>query len=181
MPEHTNPVEHYLNVITTDYQLIDRSNGTEISFEDRRKALLDAYTSGAMDSVECEEMPPPEGQKRGVSGFKNFCLLFSRFVNHARYDYNKIKFYIIVFLAMSAMHLAAFFRLGDDDDIQSVQDRCGFFFFWTISMLMIFSKAGISSFPIERGLFFREQANGIYSPVSFLLAKLTLDIPLGEL
>jgi hypothetical protein len=66
VPEHTNPSEHYLNLITIDYKLVDHETGEKLKFDKRKEALLDAYRGAKMDRCELDdEMSYPTGKPKG--------------------------------------------------------------------------------------------------------------------
>ncbi|KAL7620149.1 FAD-dependent urate hydroxylase [Parahypoxylon ruwenzoriense] len=71
--------------------------------------------------------------------------------------------------------LSGYLFYGLTDDIPGFQNRLGLFFF----LLALFGFSTLTSlnvFAAERLLFVRERANGYYSPITYFVAKVLLDI-----
>ena len=69
-----------------------------------------------------------------------------------------------------------YWDLGNDE--QSIQSRSGVLFFLTIVCTFFSVQFVILVFPDERPVFTKEISNGLYSPISYFIAKLVSEIPM---
>lgn len=87
-----------------------------------------------------------------------------------------IPFKIATGLVFVVITLVAYFQVAAEDDAQSVMDRAGFIFFYTVLMSFVAVQSS-GAYAEERAMFVREQANKTYSPGLYYLSKLLIDVP----
>jgi ATP-binding cassette subfamily G (WHITE) protein 1 len=68
-----------------------------------------------------------------------------------------------------------YFQIGDGQT--TIQDRQGALFMATVMQCMLATIGVLFTFPIERNVFAREQADGAYSTKTYFAAKSTVDLP----
>ena len=88
---------------------------------------------------------------------------------------------IIVTLALTVLISVAFWRIGDEDDVDSVQDRQGLMFFYLLCVTFSTGYSTITTLPMEIMMFAREQASSLYSPISYFMVKFWSETPLNVL
>lgn len=152
IPDQTNPVEHYLNMLTVTY----KTDG-DATYEDRMNKIHAEYDKSGMDRSEPDNTEEPETHKQNKS---TFCLelrmLMKRSLHNMLRNTMILKFALFSGLGMIAMYMIAFWQVCVPEDLQGFNDRMGAIFFWMIVINFIVSNATISSFPSERAMFFRE-------------------------
>ena len=174
IPDRTNPVEHYLNMLTVTY----KTDG-DATYEDRMNKIHAGYDASEMKEAEPKVTEEPHVVKDIKTTFcLEFRMLAKRSLTNMLRNSMILKFALITSLAMTAMYMIAFWQVCVPEDEIGFNDRMGAIFFWMITINFVVSNATISSFPSERGMFFREQANKAYSPLAWYFAKVLAELPL---
>jgi len=68
-------------------------------------------------------------------------------------------------------------HIGDDYTQKGVQNVAGCNFFILVGLFMNWMFGSILTFQLERDVFVREQANKLYSPVPYFMAKNAVETP----
>ncbi|KRW98124.1 P-loop containing nucleoside triphosphate hydrolase [Pseudocohnilembus persalinus] len=68
---------------------------------------------------------------------------------------------------------------GEDDpnNVQDVQNYAGFMFFQTVNQIMLAIQAVALTFPLERGIFLKEENSRMYSIGAYFIGRSLIEIP----
>ena len=74
-----------------------------------------------------------------------------------------------------------YWQIGHDYSLQGVQNVAGANFFTLVGQFMNWLFGSVLTFQLERDVFLREQANNLYSPGAYFLAKNMIETPVALL
>lgn len=189
-PEHTNPADYFMYMMSIEAYEIDDADQdelqrrkTEIEHEYKNKIhqMHDKYEASELKND--PESEHPEAQPLGEDGgkgykasfVKQFCLLAQRsFKNTLRLPAELVN-KLAIPICIAIMIILVFGRLGDG--ASSIQSRNGVIFFIAICSVFIPVQTVIVIFPDEKPVFHREHSGGMYSSMSYFLARIIADMP----
>ncbi|CAI9754317.1 unnamed protein product [Fraxinus pennsylvanica] len=114
------------------------------------------------------------GYKQSFSTwFDQFIILLQRNMKERKHEtFNPLG----VFQVIAASLLASF--MWWHSDYRDIQDRLGLLFFISIFWGVFPSFGAVFAFPQERAIFVKERASGMYTLLSYFLARITGDLPM---
>ncbi|CAE7528062.1 abcG18, partial [Symbiodinium pilosum] len=74
-------------------------------------------------------------------------------------------------IALGIVFVSLYWRIGEKEDLASVQSTCGIFFF-LVAMCGFTATSFLPALVLERSLFYRERADGLYNSVTYYAVKL---------
>ena len=189
-PEHTNPSDYFMNIMSVEYDELDdentenlkkRKSEMEINFSKKIDSFVDLYENSEL-RWNADDVYPGLHDPRvktistyTANIFKQFFLLYQRaFRNSMRIKMTgNVK--IISTIIISIMALLVFGRLGNNES--SIQNRNGLLFFMWMQFIMTIVQAGVNVFPDETPVFYREYSNRMYSSIIYFISRSLGDIP----
>ena len=70
-----------------------------------------------------------------------------------------------------------FWQCGGDYSLSGIQSQSGINFMLCLAHFFTWTMQGVLTFQLEREVFLREQASGMYSPSAYFLAKNIVELP----
>ncbi|CAA3012923.1 ABC transporter G family member 25 [Olea europaea subsp. europaea] len=105
--------------------------------------------------------------------FDQFIILLQRNMKERKHEtFNPLG----VFQVITASLLAGF--MWWHSDYRDIQDRLGLLFFIAIFWGVFSSFGAVFAFPHERAIFVKERASGMYTLLSYFMARITGDLPM---
>ncbi|XP_073275195.1 ABC transporter G family member 25-like [Primulina huaijiensis] len=105
--------------------------------------------------------------------FNQFTILLRRNLKERKHEtFNFLR----VFQVITASLLAGF--MWWHSDYHDIQDRLGLLFFISIFWGVFPSFNAVFAFPQERAIFMKERASGMYTLLSYFMARITGDLPM---
>ncbi|KAG9015259.1 hypothetical protein FRB95_010725 [Tulasnella sp. JGI-2019a] len=191
VPQHSNPTDHALELVNTEFILDSDQRGKHIenlsqSWSEYAKAHYDELGLRGVDSdMNAKEGSVHEGirsfakQRRLVgrslqtSWHQTVILMERNMINYAR---NLLAYGIRLgmYVGMGVMLATIWVNLAQSSD--RINDRLSVHFF-SVAFLGFMSVAGIPSFIEERQVFMRERMNGMYGPGAYVIANSICTLP----
>ncbi|KAE8258035.1 hypothetical protein A4X13_0g1947 [Tilletia indica] len=195
-PTHTNPADHALRLISTDFQQDSTPDGTvnddlrtaeagEVAVQrSQLDDFAEAYTrheeqqasQNSSDGILVNHAAKPKGKESSwMSALVNHTVILTHrnFVNYRR---NLLAYGIRcgMYLGMGIMIAAVFQKLPSIDS--RINDRLSAHFYG-VAFLAFMSVAGIPSFLEERAVLMRERRNHLYTSAPYVLANSAATVP----
>lgn len=82
---------------------------------------------------------------------------------------------------MGLLTISLYWQIGQDYSKKGVQNVAGANFFILVNQFMTWLFGSVLTFQLEREVFLREQANNLYSPYAYFVAKNTVETPFAIL
>ncbi|CAG9314069.1 unnamed protein product [Blepharisma stoltei] len=173
-PKLMNPADYFMRLL----HVVDRKNISEDEKE-KLKILVSAYST---TDPESEIIDPSELEhlankifKRPSTQMEQFKILFKRSNINSRRNpiFGRVKY-------MQAIVMAVLLDLTYNNigtGYSSIQDRNGVLFVLTMMGGAFGSQNSSLSFPSELPLFFKETKQGLYSTISYYVAKSIAELP----
>ena len=174
-PEQTNPLDHIIDLSLIGGSVKDEKFFNKYETEESGLKRVEKIIKGS----------EIDGQKLTVISNKaSFCKQFQilskrTFLNFIRNPMTfKIRIVQVLFIAIVVILL--FLRLSepDKDHYETIQGRLGCLFFITINLFFLYFQTVLTVFPLERALFSKEYASGLYGIAPYYFSKLCIEIPL---
>jgi ABC-type multidrug transport system ATPase subunit/ABC-type multidrug transport system permease subunit len=203
-PVNVNPADHFIDIVTLDRRTpeSERASREEISrfamcwdrIEEQRSLGFpsiripineaDTNTVKIPESFIRVSMTIPSqvnpvdliSTKWPISRRKEFALLLRRNLIDTFRNRRKICVESVQIIIFTILLGFVFFQLGNDQN--SIQNRLGALFFFTINMIFTISSPLLNVFPLERKIIQKERSSGGCRTLSVFLAKSVSCIPL---
>ncbi|XP_073134108.1 ABC transporter G family member 25-like [Henckelia pumila] len=180
-----NPADFMLDLANGVYQL---DGSSEKEKPNVRQSLVQSYNSVLAPTVKlaCRDAPSAVPKERlnhttkhyGWTShfstlFNQFTILLQRNLKERKHEtFNSLR----VFQVITASLLAGF--MWWHSDYHDIQDRLGLLFFFSIFWGVFPSFNAVFAFPQERAIFVKERASGMYTLLSYFMARITGDLPM---
>lgn len=164
-PTYTNPSDHFLQVINTDFEGHADIQELSNSFKETRGESL-------KPPVQVESLKDPESDRRSwaSSYSEQFVLLSKRNLKTFALDPGLIWVRLVMYAMLSFMIGTMYVNIDNDD--KAVQDRISLLFY-VAAFMAFMSIAVLPFFLLEREVFIRERRSGWY-PVSVYVLSYSL-------
>ncbi|XP_075509345.1 ABC transporter G family member 25-like [Primulina tabacum] len=180
-----NPADFMLDLANGVCQL---DGSSEKEKPNVRQSLVQSYNSVLAPKVElaCRDAPSMVPRERSshttkhygytshFSTFVNqFTILLQRNLKERKHEtFNSLR----VFQVITASLLAGL--MWWHSDYHDIQDRLGLLFFISIFWGVFPSFNAVFTFPQERAIFIKERASGMFTLLSYFMARITGDLPM---
>ncbi|PGH06287.1 hypothetical protein GX51_02484 [Blastomyces parvus] len=178
MPLQMNPAEFVLDLVNTDFASDQESAEEQLSqiftnWENSDEAsALDTEVAKAAGQAEKHEICA--SSLRGAGAFSTlFNLLHRSFIKSYR-DVFAYGVRIIMYLGLAIMVGTVWLRLGSGQE--NIQPFINAVFF-SSAFISFMAVAYVPAFLEDRATFIKERANGLYGPLSFVIANFIIGIP----
>jgi len=165
VPVNTSPSDWMLDVVDRDFTDVDEVD-----------KVLAAYAESSKDLPATQVSPVDLPKHDEANILKQFCVLFRRqFTLTIRNPVNYISRIVLCFL------LGTFFGLLYIESRTQTQDqvfRRQFMSWWLSNVAPMFGTLPLVGQMLDMGMLRREMKDGMYRPLSFILAQGLLEIPL---
>eukprot|EP00126_Sphaerothecum_destruens_P006259 Sdes_comp19286_c0_seq1m10326 len=189
-PAYTNPLDFYIDLISINR----KSEALFVKSRVRVDAIVSAFQTSFLHDetiracaalapaapLACLARPSPSPRDPALLGsllewWKIVLVLISRFWRHGSRDANQIISRTIQALNFGLILLLFLGRIGKDQT--SIQDRTGFLYETIGGLMFCGLLSEVTVFPPQRDMFYRERRDGLYGPVTFLVAYTLYDAP----
>lgn len=182
VPQHTNPADHFLDLINYDFsgsgeiphhvqKLVDNFPNSKAAQCNRKR--IDRTGEEAFIERTRQLAKSLKGKYANGTWYQTLVLMRRTFVvflkNPAIY-WARIAMYFMLALMMGTL----FFQISDKQD--SIQDRISVLFF-SVAFLTFMSIAAVPAFIEDKLLFVRERMNGAYRVSAYAMAQTLISIP----
>eukprot|EP00164_Ancoracysta_twista_P004741 GFYU01006420.1.p1 GENE.GFYU01006420.1~~GFYU01006420.1.p1 ORF type:complete len:698 (-),score=217.27 GFYU01006420.1:165-2198(-) len=189
-PEHFNPADYFLDIISKDNRSEDREKSSEQRIEMfaeefkihqaqmMRKSSTEGDVEmgeGIVDDTYTSCFGSMESQYP-ISPVEQLYLLFGRTAKQAARDIPTVIFSIVNNIVFGLLLGALYFDMGYEQ--RNIQDRVGILFFMVINSAFGGMFLSINTFPIERQIVTRERASKSYHASTYFISKALTEIPL---
>ncbi|TXT03823.1 hypothetical protein VHUM_04344 [Vanrija humicola] len=174
IPEYTNPSDHLLKLVSTDFGDDKSAVLDALYVEHARQGALAAQFEGKGAAEALEYEHHVADRKSFAHHIKVVGVLCER--NTVNYSRNLLAYGVRMgmYLGMGFLLATIWIRLGQSDS--KINDRLSVHFF-SVAFLAFMSVAGMPAFLEERSVFLRERKNGLYGPLPFVVANTLVTIP----
>ncbi|KAE8198143.1 hypothetical protein CF328_g3636 [Tilletia controversa] len=198
-PTHTNPADHALRLISTDFYqtasspTVDRAANDELQAAEAGEVAVqrgqlddfaEAYKASRAENASDNHLSDgllinhaakPKLQTNPFTSLVLHTMILTH-RNLVNYRRNLLAYGIRVgmYLGMGAMMAAVFQKLPNIDS--RINDRLSVHFYG-VAFLAFMSVAGIPSFLEERSVLMRERRNGLYKAAPYVLANSAATVP----
>ena len=176
-PLHVNPAEFLLDLVNVDFALDDAAVGH------RLKRIVDEWAVSSKRPEQTRERPAsydPEAVEVSIVPLtRRSRLLIPLTLLHRNFikSYRDIVMYgirIAMYLGLAIMMGTVWLQLGNGQDY--IQPYINALFFGSAFMSFM-AVAYVPAYLEDRATFVKERANGLYGPVSFLVANFLIGLP----
>lgn len=172
IPLHYNPAEYILDLINTDF---------ETANVDKHEILASLVDYQRANMKECsllalfkEETEVPEDFLPNKSGLNKTWILIQRAFIKARRDYLAYYVRIVMYLGLAILMGTVWLRLGYSQ--KNIQPFINAIFF-SGAFMSFMSVAYIPAYLEDYFAYSKERSNGLYGPMSFVLANFVIGMP----
>ncbi|CAG9314061.1 unnamed protein product [Blepharisma stoltei] len=173
-PKLMNPADYFMRLL----HVVDRRNLSKEESE-KLKILVEEYSSKEpenqlVNSSELEHLAN-KSFARPSTIFEQFWLLLKRANINSRRNpiFGRVKYLQVIVLAV--LLDLTYNSIGTS--YSSIQDRNGVLFLLTMTAATFGNQNACLSFPSELPLFLKESKQGLYSTISYYVAKTIADLP----
>lgn len=184
-PEHFNPADYFLDLLSPDHRSHDLTKETShrISFlgdeflKNSPKIELQTSSTREEEFVSVQAIGGNEVDYK--RSYRAFLLLCWRSLTE-QYRNLEVLYVKYIFAAFFALVIGGIFS-GTKDDQIGIQNRRGVLYFVMINQAFNALMAVLSTFPNEKMVIHRERTSNSYSTFSYCMAKIFVEMPLNLL
>ena len=177
VPQFSNPCDHVLDVVNTDFGTESSTPRTTKTADRLYERFASEMKQGVLDKVkelnqEQRSFKMPRMLTQSVCS-QGMILLRRNFLNHLREPtiyWMRIVMYSMLCIALGTLY----WEIGTDD--ASVQDRISILFF-VAAFLTFMSISGMPAFVEERGIYLKERMNNHYGTLAYAVANFLSSLP----
>lgn len=178
VPHRTNPTEHYMNLLqlpVAQLQVLWEAWEKNIE-EDKTNPCINDYPVKKPDE---KDILLGKCSDKGCSLMMQFILLYRRAVRMLIRDKAATigRLFQVIYLGI----IVGLFFFKVERDWTGVTNLSGVLFLFVMNMMFSSAMPGVVMFPAERAVFLMEQANAVYNPVPYALAKICAEVPFNML
>lgn len=179
IPEYTNPADQLIKLMHAKEKKEDDDIKMQNELFENYDTKLRPAIMADMKSLK-EKAPPMDKHALGQFRASGFWLQFEQLMYRAfknvirNTTFTKVRVGQIVILGIL---LDILFWNKETYDEGDVRDKNGAYFFICTSQFMLAIQSVLLTFPLERGLFLREQANRMYGVLPYYLTKTFVELP----